>query len=61
MVLTIANAKRQTVATRHRKIANQRKDFHHKQARKLVERYDVVVVEDLQIANMMRRAKPVAR
>jgi putative transposase len=52
--------KRETVAARHRKIANQRKDFHHKQARALVERYDLVVVEDLQIANMLRRAKPVA-
>jgi putative transposase len=51
--------KRQTVATRHRKIANQRKDFHHKQARQLVERYDLLVVEDLQIANMLRRVKPV--
>jgi putative transposase len=51
---------RQTVAARHRKIANQRKDFHHKQARALVDRYDLVVVEDLPIANMMRRAKPVA-
>jgi putative transposase len=51
--------KRETVAARHRKIANQRKDFHHKQARRLVERYDLLVVEDLQIANMMRRAKPV--
>jgi putative transposase len=52
--------RRETVAARHRKIANQRKDFHHKQARNLVGRYDLVVVEDLQIANMMRRAKPVA-
>jgi putative transposase len=51
--------KRETVAARHRKIANQRKDFHHKQARALVARYDLVVVEDLQIANMVRRAKPV--
>ena len=51
--------KRETVAARHRKIANQRKDFHHKQARTLVERYDLLVVEDLQIANMLRRAKPV--
>jgi putative transposase len=41
-------------------IANQRKDFHHKQARDLVARYDLLVVEDLQIANMLRRAKPVA-
>ena len=51
--------KRETVATRHRKIANQRKDFHHKQARALVARYDLLVVEDLQIASMLRRAKPV--
>jgi putative transposase len=51
--------KREAVAARHRKIANQRKDFHHKQARGLVARYDLLVVEDLQIANMVRRAKPV--
>jgi putative transposase len=51
--------KRETVAARHRKIANQRKDFHHKQARRLVESYDLLVVEDLQITNMLRRAKPV--
>jgi putative transposase len=50
--------KRQTVAARHRKIANQRKDFHHKQARDLVTQYDLLVVEDLTIANMLRRAKP---
>lgn len=50
--------RRETVAARHRKIANQRKDFHHKQARALVESYDVLVVEDLKIANMLRRAKP---
>jgi putative transposase len=53
-------AKRETVAARHRKIANQRKDFHHKQARALAARYDLIVVEDLKIANMLRRAKPVA-
>jgi putative transposase len=53
-------AKRETFAARHRKIANQRKDFHHKQARKLTARYDLIVVEDLTIANMLRRAKPVA-
>jgi putative transposase len=51
--------KREAVAARHRKIGNQRKDFHHKQARELVERYDLLVVEDLQIANMLRRAKSV--
>jgi putative transposase len=53
-------AKRETVAARHRKIANQRKDFHHKQARELAARYDLIVVEDLKIANMLRRPKPVA-
>ena len=51
-------ARRETVAARHRKIANRRKDFHHKQARKLVARYDLLAVEDLTIANMLRRAKP---
>ena len=51
--------KRRTVAARHRKIANQRKDFHHKKARYLVARYDLVVVENLAIANMLRRARPV--
>jgi putative transposase len=53
-------AKRETVAARYRKIADQRKDFHHKQARELATRYDLIVVEDLKIANMLRRAKPVA-
>jgi putative transposase len=53
-------AKRETVAARYRKIANQRKDFHHKQARELATRYDLIVVEDLKIANMLRRAKPLA-
>ena len=52
-------ARRETVAARHRKVANQRKDFHHKQARTLVGRYDLLVVEELVIANMVRRAKPV--
>jgi len=50
--------KRETVGARHRKIANRRKDFHHKQARELAARYDLIVVEDLKIANMLRRPKP---
>jgi putative transposase len=49
--------RRETVAAQHRKIANQRRDFHHKLARTLVARYDLLVVEDLKIANMLRRAK----
>ena len=51
--------RRETVAARHRKIANCRRDFHHKAARALVESYDLIAVEDLAIANMVHRAKPV--
>ena len=53
--------RRETVAARHRhrKITDRRKDFHHQQARTLVGRYDLLVVENLQIANMLRWAKPV--
>jgi putative transposase len=51
--------RRETVAARHRKLANQRKDFHHRTARQLVETYDLIAVEDLAIANMLRRATPV--
>lgn len=50
--------KRETVGARYRKIANRRKDFHHKQARELAARYELIVVEDLKIANLLRRAQP---
>lgn len=42
----------------HRKIADKRRDFHHKQALNLVRRYCLIVVEDLRIANLVKRAKP---
>ena len=42
----------------HRKIARQRKDFHHKQSRQLVNRYQVIVFEDIQVANLVKRPKP---
>jgi putative transposase len=51
-------ARRETFAALHRKVANRRKDFHHKHASVLAARYDLLVVEDLKIANMLRRAKP---
>jgi putative transposase len=51
-------AARETVAARHRKIANQRRHFHHKTAKALVVEADVFVVEDLKIADMVRRAQP---
>lgn len=46
------------VAKAHHKIYNQRKDFLHKQSRKLVDRYQVIAHEDLKIKNMVKRPKP---
>jgi putative transposase len=46
------------IARAHRKIKNQRKDFHHKESRKLVSQYQVIVFEDLQSANLSKRPKP---
>jgi len=48
----------QRVGKAHRHIRNQRKDFHHKQARKLVTAYQVIVFEKLQPANMSKRPRP---
>jgi putative transposase len=48
----------QRVGMVHRHIRNQRKDFHHKQARKLVTTYQIMVFEKLQPANMSKRPKP---
>jgi len=41
----------------HRKVANQRRDFLHKQSRKLVNAYGVLIFEELQPANMSKRPK----
>jgi putative transposase len=42
------------VARVHRKVRNQRKDFHHKLSRRLVDNYDLIVYENLQITNMVK-------
>ena len=42
----------------HRKVRNQRKDFHHKTARSLVNRFGVLVFEDLQILNLSAAPDP---
>ncbi|WP_243032455.1 RNA-guided endonuclease InsQ/TnpB family protein, partial [Thermus altitudinis] len=42
------------LAKLHQKIANQRKDFHHKLARSLVNRYGTIVHEDLNVSGLMR-------
>lgn len=45
------------VTKAHRKIRNQRRDFHHKASRQLVNKYQVIVFEDLPAANMTKRPK----
>ena len=56
---TRRRAQVQRVAAAHRKIRRQRADHAHQVPRWLVERFDVIAYEDLAIANMARRAKPV--
>lgn len=48
---------RRLVAKAHRKLANQRRDFHHKHARKLVQAHQTIVFEQLEIGNLTKRAK----
>jgi putative transposase len=43
---------RQRVAKLHEKVANQRKDFLHKQSRQIANAYDAVVVEDLNMRGL---------
>ena len=45
---------RKQVANVHEHISNQRKDFCHKESRKLINTYDSIAVEDLQIQNMVK-------
>ena len=40
---------RDAVVSKHREIANQRRNFHHKTARALVTDYDLIAVEGLKI------------
>jgi putative transposase len=42
------------LAKAHQHIANQRRDFHHREAAKLVKAYDRIAYEDLQTANMLK-------
>jgi putative transposase len=48
---------RLAVARAHRKVRNQRADFHHKLSRRLVAEYDLICFEDLAITNLTRRPK----
>ncbi|HVA92626.1 MAG TPA: transposase [Chloroflexota bacterium] len=47
------------VAKAHRRIRNQRKDFHHQTARALVRIHGLIAVEAIQIANLVRRPAPI--
>ncbi len=51
-----AKAKAQAARVAAR-VANQRADFHHKEARKLVAAYDRIGIEDLAVKNMSARGK----
>ena len=46
------------VAKAHRTIARQRRDFQQKESRKLVDRYQVIVFEDIKTSNLTRKPKP---
>lgn len=46
--------RRKIVARVHERIANRRKDFAHQQSRKLVNRFGVIVFEDLSITRMLK-------
>jgi putative transposase len=48
---------RRQLAREWRKVANQRRDFHHKTARALVDACDTLALEDLRIDNMTASAK----
>jgi putative transposase len=49
---------RRQLAKAWRKVRNQRRDFHHKTARALVDAYDLLALEDLRVAAMTRRPEP---
>jgi putative transposase len=49
---------RKAVARAHRKIRNQRADFHHKVSRQLINQYGTLVFEQLPIANISKSPAP---
>ena len=48
----------QWLAKKHQTVRRQRTDFHHKTALLLVREYEVIYLEDLQVANLNRRPAP---
>ncbi len=49
---------KQELSRLYRKTRHRRRDFHHQEARKLVNQYRVIVFEDLQIPNLTATPKP---
>ncbi len=45
------------LAKAHQAVKWQRRDFHHKVARQLVQTYDAIYLEDLQVANLVRNRR----
>ncbi|GLV59745.1 transposase [Dictyobacter sp. S3.2.2.5] len=52
------NRAKQELARLYRNVRNKRRDFLHKQSRKLVNEHAVLVFEDLHVDNMTRRPQP---
>ena len=48
---------REQLARIHNRIANQRRDYLHKESRRLVDQYDVIVVEDINLAGLAKRGR----
>lgn len=48
------NKQKLIISKIHNKIENQRKDFHHKLSTKLSKEYNIIIVEDLDIKNMIK-------
>ncbi|NLB45047.1 MAG: IS200/IS605 family element transposase accessory protein TnpB [Clostridiaceae bacterium] len=51
------NKARIKVARQHEKVVNQRQDFFQKQSTQLIQNYDLICLEDLQVKNMVRNHK----
>jgi putative transposase len=49
---------RMTVALLHEKVRNQRQDYLHKTSKYLIENYDTICLEDLNVKGMSARCKP---
>lgn len=54
---TRRSKQRAVVASLHERVANQRKDFLHKEARKLINRFGRIAFEDLRVQNMVKNRR----